>query len=576
MKGRVAGLALSVLYCGLVLADAFDKSTYYSAAEGKKGEALKTALAGIIYSHTERTYANLWTDMQSTDCRSDGKVWDMYSSATNFTWVTDQAGNYSAEGDVYNREHSFPKSWFDDGYPMYTDLYHLYPTDGFVNNKRSNHCFGEVGSITYSSSDDFSKLGTPTSELTNDGCSEDLVFEPNDLYKGDFARTYFYMVTAYESVISSWSGSGMIDNSTYPAFTTWAKNMLMRWAEDDVVSEKETNRIEAVYDIQGNRNPFIDFPGLEEYIWGDFTDVSFSIDNYVNPYEDNSVTRLKFASSTLALLVGDTLTNAATTNSTAAITYASSDESVATVSAEGLVTARGSGSCTITASIEAEGDYTAATATCSLTVQTYTESLGSDYAYRRTNTMVSGKKYLIGTKIDGVVYVATPLASSKTYGYLPIESRTETDGVITLTSEDDAFAFEASGSGYTIMGSDSRYLYQTGSYNSFNVSSDASSSSEYVWTIAFDADSLATITNSSVDKIVQYAPSYTSYGSYSTVKYTLPYLYVQFNKYDLDDSGDYTLRDLVLLLEKLKNGSSYYTISDANVLAHVLAEMQGE
>lgn len=48
--------------------------TYYSAADGLKGEALKTALCGIIYEHTQRTYANLWTDFQTTDVRDDGYV----------------------------------------------------------------------------------------------------------------------------------------------------------------------------------------------------------------------------------------------------------------------------------------------------------------------------------------------------------------------------------------------------------------------------------------------------------------------------------------------------------------------
>ena len=85
---------------------------YYAAADGKKGAELKTALHNIIKAgHIKRTYDNLWTDFRTTDKRSDGKVWDMYSSATNFTFGTDQAGSYSKEGDVYNREHSFPNSW---------------------------------------------------------------------------------------------------------------------------------------------------------------------------------------------------------------------------------------------------------------------------------------------------------------------------------------------------------------------------------------------------------------------------------------------------------------------------------
>ncbi len=255
--------------------------TYYSPANGKKGSALKTALCGIIYNRTEKSYDYLWTAFQTTDKRSDGKVWDMYSNITNFTFGTDQAGNYQKEGDVYNREHSFPKSWFGGSVmPMYSDLHHMYPTDGYVNNQRGNLPFGEVSNPTYSSSGGFSKVG-PCSYSDYTG----KVFEPADAYKGDFARTYFYMVTCYEEKLADWysknsESRATIDGTKYPAFQSWQLNMLMEWATNDPVSEKEINRNNAVAGIQGNRNPFIDYPGLEQYIWGNKTDVAFSYDNY--------------------------------------------------------------------------------------------------------------------------------------------------------------------------------------------------------------------------------------------------------------------------------------------------------
>lgn len=258
--------------------------TYYQAADGKKGAELKTALCAVINPHTQRTYKQLWTDFMTTDAKPNGKVWDMYSNYREMTFGTDQAGNYKKEGDVYNREHSFPKSWFNDEYPMYTDLFHLYPTDGWVNNARGNDPFGEVGPGYKSSANEFSKWGTAKADLGYSGS----VFEPNDEYKGDFARTYFYMVTCYESYtngdgqsrqITSWS-CPMLDGKTYPGLADWALSMLMRWAKQDPVSEKETNRNEAVYGIQNNRNPFIDYPGLEDYIWGDKMEVPFSYDNY--------------------------------------------------------------------------------------------------------------------------------------------------------------------------------------------------------------------------------------------------------------------------------------------------------
>lgn len=243
---------------------------YYSSAYGTNKAQLKTALYEIIRGHTVRSYDNLWTDFQTTDKREDGKVWDMYSICS-FTFVSKQCGNYSGVCDCYNREHSFPKSWFDDASPMYTDLFHLYPTDGYTNGRRGNYPFGEVGSVTWSGNNG-SKLGSATSGLGYIGT----VFEPADEYKGDFARTYFYMVTRYDNVVASWyrnaEAKPTLDGTTYPAFTSWSQAMLLKWHRQDPVSEKETDRNNAVFGIQHNRNPFIDHPELAEYIWGNYKD----------------------------------------------------------------------------------------------------------------------------------------------------------------------------------------------------------------------------------------------------------------------------------------------------------------
>lgn len=260
---------------------------YYKSADGKKGAALKTALCGIIYNRTERgsaddVYKMLWNDFKTTDVRSDGKVWDMYSNITNFTFGTDQdSGNHSYEGKAYNREHSFPKSWFGGKVmPMYADLFHLYPTDGKVNENRGDLPFGETNGSNKNSANDFSKIGV----CTYPGYTG-TVFEPNDIYKGDFARTYFYMVTCYEEKLPDWVNKGNANitiNSS--GLVTWQLEMLMKWSKNDPVSaDKETPRNNAVYSIQGNRNPFIDYPGLEEYIWGSLKDVAFSYDQYQSP-----------------------------------------------------------------------------------------------------------------------------------------------------------------------------------------------------------------------------------------------------------------------------------------------------
>ena len=263
-----------------------DSGTYYQAADGKKGAELKTALCGIIYNRSERSYGDLWTDFQTTDKRADGKVWDMYSNATNFEFGThqDKGSGGSTEGELFNREHSWPNSWFGKNVmPMYTDLHHMYPTDKLVNNKRGNNPFGETNGESYKSQNNFSKLGA----CTYPGYTG-TVFEPNDEYKGDFARTYFYMVTCYEEKIPDWytnysESRPTLDGQTYPGLKAWQLEMLLKWAKNDPVSEKETNRNKAVYGIQANRNPFIDYPGLEQYIWGNLTEQAFSYNNYVQP-----------------------------------------------------------------------------------------------------------------------------------------------------------------------------------------------------------------------------------------------------------------------------------------------------
>ena len=250
---------------------------YYSSTKGSSGRNLKTAMFKVIGSHKDIGYDGLWKAFRDTDCRPDGKVWDMYSNTTNFRFGTDQdKGRHSKEGDTYNREHSFPKSWFGDARPMHNDLFHLYPTDSYVNGMRSNYAFGETEHPSKTSNNGFSKFGS----CTTPGYSGE-VFEPNDEYKGDFARSYFYMATAYEDRFSKFS-SPMLARNSYPCYTKWALDMLLRWAKEDPVSEKEIKRNNAVYKHQNNRNPYIDFPGLEEYVWGDKQNVAFDPDNYNN------------------------------------------------------------------------------------------------------------------------------------------------------------------------------------------------------------------------------------------------------------------------------------------------------
>lgn len=267
---KLKHLVYSLLCVGILLFNhlslqAQPPSGYYSSATGT-GATLKTQLYNIIKNHTVRSYDQLWTDFQTTDVKSNGKVWDMYSN-TNYTFVSNQCGTYNSEGDCYNREHSFPASWFNDASPMYTDLHHLYPADGYVNGIRSNYIYAKVGTASYTSTNGSKRGNCITPGYTG------TVFEPIDEYKGDFARMLFYMATRYENIIHTWYANDananiILQNNSFPVFESWYLTMLGNWHAADPVSLKEINRNNAVYARQGNRNPFIDRPDFVYKIWG--------------------------------------------------------------------------------------------------------------------------------------------------------------------------------------------------------------------------------------------------------------------------------------------------------------------
>ena len=267
-------------------------SGYYDNANGKTGDELKAALHDIIKDHTTITYGNLWNAFWSTDNKGNGVVWDMYSDIPNGTppyiyqMGQNQCGGYEQEGDCYNREHSWPQSWFsgnDQSTPS-RDLHHVFPTDGFVNSQRSNHPFGEVSNATWTSQNG-SKLGTCKSSLGYSGT----VFEPIDEYKGDFARALMYMSVRYYTEDSDWSTSGMTEKSV---IKPWAIAMLLNWSDNDPVSQKEIDRNNVIYsDYQHNRNPFIDYPDYAHMIWdgnwsgnGDYVKVTSQPEDWSGDY----------------------------------------------------------------------------------------------------------------------------------------------------------------------------------------------------------------------------------------------------------------------------------------------------
>ena len=278
-------LTLTILSAALTMVAKDPKpcpSDYYAIALNKSDQALLTALYNIITSHTDIGYDNLWSAYADTDTDSRGYYIDMYSTYDKYTY-SNKCGSYSAIGDCINREHSVPKSWWGGGkQDQYSDIFNIVPTDGYVNNQRSNYPYGVCEGGTRLTNGNYIAKGR-MGYSTRSGYTG-RVFEPDDEYKGDFARAYFYMATCYNNIISNWTqagGSAFFAGNSYPAFTTYAINLLLEWHRLDPVSEKETKRNNYAHAWQGNRNPYIDHPELAEYSWGNKTGQKWTGDGSV-------------------------------------------------------------------------------------------------------------------------------------------------------------------------------------------------------------------------------------------------------------------------------------------------------
>ena len=279
--------------------------SYYADLQGKSGKSLFDAVHVVAkVGYSSLGYSGLWTAYKTTDVRDNGKIWDMYSDCS-WTVGSDQCGNYGNECDCYNREHSIPKSWFggSESQPG-CDIFHIVPTDGYVNSKRSNYAFGEVSSASYTY--DGAKLGSAKSITITGGntiagntgtsvsCSG-TVFEPRDEYKGDFARGYFGTMIKWAGDYQAFTtGNGsMIFSSSYSTgafgLTKYGVALLMKWHRQDPVSQKEVDRNNGIQQTQGNRNPFIDYPYLAEYIWGEKAGESINLNDLITSSDSRFV-----------------------------------------------------------------------------------------------------------------------------------------------------------------------------------------------------------------------------------------------------------------------------------------------
>lgn len=253
---------------------------YYNAADGKSDAALKTALYNIIRVGQRYDYGS-----------GSGHTWEIfyYSDRDTLTnrcldMYSDEVRYFTTPGAVVsgcNIEHSLAKSWWGGNKnDAYKDCYHLNPSDTKANSARGSYPLGEVVNVTQQEGSLL--IGT------NPAYGSFTVWEPKDEYKGDFARAYFYMVTCYEnlSFVGNTNAKTAMQDKNYLVFQPWFQEVLIQWHRQDPVSSKEIDRADAVNHFQHNRNPFIDYPCLAEYIWGnrkgepvDFSKLKFTRDD---------------------------------------------------------------------------------------------------------------------------------------------------------------------------------------------------------------------------------------------------------------------------------------------------------
>lgn len=254
---RAQSLVLSLLYQDYNL-DVIKESTlmaYYQGAEGLQGQTLKTFLHNKIKGHTSYNYDFATTALRKTDedPHNDNNLILFYTGRS-------QGKNTNgASGDYWNREHVWPKSHgnFGTSQPMGTDLHNLRPTDASVNSARSNLDFDNGGSLVVDT------YGLTSSFCYSDGDS----FEPRNEVKGDVARIIFYMAVRYEGAISGEVDLEIVDYVESQGATLGKLSTLLAWNSQDPVDDFERNRNEVIYNYQGNRNPFIDYPEFVSLIW---------------------------------------------------------------------------------------------------------------------------------------------------------------------------------------------------------------------------------------------------------------------------------------------------------------------
>lgn len=259
-------------------ANAIDRNAlaqYASSLKGLKKEQLKNALHTLMDKKNVLKYGSgaghTWYGFWYTD--RDPQTNECYNRYSDRKFYFDNSNTgRSIEG--MNIEHSFPKSWWGKTKnDAWCDLYNLYPSDSKANSSKSNYVMGVVVNVKEQAGEGYDKVGTGYA----DGKLVKM-WEPGDRFKGEFSRSYMYMATTYQHLKFVSEGAHQLQTGDYPTLRKWSSDLFRKWSRKDRVDQQEIKRNEAVYKLQHNRNLFIDYPNLAEYVWGDSMEVAF------NPY----------------------------------------------------------------------------------------------------------------------------------------------------------------------------------------------------------------------------------------------------------------------------------------------------
>lgn len=255
---KLLGISLFGVWLAAFAVNAGPPPGYYTTAEGKTGDDLRSALHAIIRNHRVIPYSSS-TKLDTSDAL---KVLDQDSANTTSVWLL-----YAQRSELkssfglttgWNREHQWPNSYGLDGVePAYSDLFNLRAEDAHVNSARGNKYYDT--SDTNSASYTFpANADAPLSSADSDS------WEPPAVVKGDIARALFYMTIRYTGDTTSEPALFLTDATNLISATTNLMgrfSTLIKWHFADPVSQAESNRNDLIYMLyQTNRNPFVDHP----------------------------------------------------------------------------------------------------------------------------------------------------------------------------------------------------------------------------------------------------------------------------------------------------------------------------